>query len=153
MLKYQWYCPKCGFMSFLFNINDNICKCCTTQMLETPREYDLTWEKAKENLNNFKEVQNQLINEVISKLPEFDKNLYNNRDLILKQKQQQQDESVARGKAILEESRRVPKCPSCGSSNISKIGLLNRAVSFNVVGFASSKIGKTHKCNHCGTTW
>ncbi len=46
-----------------------------------------------------------------------------------------------------------PTCPSCGSSNISSIGVLDRAVSFSMVGFASSKLGKTHKCNHCGTTW
>lgn len=60
---------------------------------------------------------------------------------------------MAHGKAILEEQSRIPKCPSCGSSNISKIGVINRAVSFTLVGFASSKIGKTHKCNQCGTTW
>lgn len=43
--------------------------------------------------------------------------------------------------------------PSCGSTNISKIGLVNRAISVGVFGLASSKIGKTHKCNSCGTTW
>ena len=50
-------------------------------------------------------------------------------------------------------SSNVPKCPSCGSSNISKIGVVNRAVSVGIFGLASSKIGKTHKCNNCGTTW
>lgn len=46
-----------------------------------------------------------------------------------------------------------PKCPTCGSSNISKIGAINRMVSTGLFGLASSKIGKTHKCNNCGTTW
>ena len=45
------------------------------------------------------------------------------------------------------------KCPSCGSSNVSKIGTFNRIVSTGIFGLASSKIGKTHKCNNCGTTW
>jgi len=40
--------------------------------------------------------------------------------------------------------------PSCGSTNITKIGLVNRAISVGVFGLAS---GKTHKCNSCGTTW
>jgi len=47
----------------------------------------------------------------------------------------------------------VPKCPTCGSTNISKIGVISRAVSISFFGLASSKIGKTHKCNSCGTTW
>lgn len=50
-------------------------------------------------------------------------------------------------------SNNVPKCPSCGSSNISKIGVVNRVVSTTMFGLASSQIGKTHKCNNCGTTW
>lgn len=29
----------------------------------------------------------------------------------------------------------------------------NRAVSVGMFGLASSKIGKTHKCNDCGSTW
>lgn len=46
-----------------------------------------------------------------------------------------------------------PKCPTCGSTNISKIGTINRMVSIGLFGLASSKIGKNHKCNNCGTTW
>lgn len=47
----------------------------------------------------------------------------------------------------------VPKCPTCQSTNISKIGTVNRMVSTGLFGLASSKIGKTYKCNNCGTTW
>ena len=46
-----------------------------------------------------------------------------------------------------------PKCPTCQSTNISKIGTLNRMASVGLFGLASSKIGKTHKCNSCGSTW
>lgn len=46
-----------------------------------------------------------------------------------------------------------PKCPTCGSTNISKIGTLNRMFSVGMFGLASSKIGKTHKCNNCGSMW
>ena len=47
----------------------------------------------------------------------------------------------------------IPKCPTCQSTNISKIGTLNRMASVGLFGLASSKIGKTHKCNSCGSTW
>lgn len=46
-----------------------------------------------------------------------------------------------------------PKCPTCQSTNISKIGTVNRMFSVGLFGLASSKIGKTHKCNKCGSTW
>lgn len=42
-------------------------------------------------------------------------------------------------------------CPYCGSTNISKIGTLNRAVSVGLLGLASSKIGKQWHCNNCGS--
>lgn len=51
------------------------------------------------------------------------------------------------------EQSNIPKCPTCGSTNISKISTLNRMVSTGLFGLASSKIGKTHKCNLCGTMW
>lgn len=50
-------------------------------------------------------------------------------------------------------SKPIPKCPTCSSTNISKIGTVNRMVSVGLFGLSSSKIGKTHKCNNCGTTW
>lgn len=47
----------------------------------------------------------------------------------------------------------VPKCPTCGSTNISKISTLNRGVSVYAVGLASDKIGKQFKCGKCGYMW
>lgn len=45
------------------------------------------------------------------------------------------------------------ECPYCHSTNTSKISTVNRMVSVGMLGLASSKIGKTHKCNDCGSTW
>lgn len=47
----------------------------------------------------------------------------------------------------------TPKCPTCGSPNISKIGTVERAGSVAAFGLASKKIGKTFKCSNCGYTW
>lgn len=54
---------------------------------------------------------------------------------------------------LLFQPRNVPKCSTCGSTDIKKISTVNRMVSTGLFGLASSKIGKTHKCNNCGTTW
>ncbi len=37
--------------------------------------------------------------------------------------------------------------------NLIQISTVSRAVSIGLLGFASSKIGKMHKCNKCGSTW
>lgn len=47
----------------------------------------------------------------------------------------------------------TPQCPICGSSNINKITLTNRAVktaAFGVLG-AMNDAGKTYKCGNCGS--
>ncbi len=46
-----------------------------------------------------------------------------------------------------------PKCPTCGSTNITKIGAVSRGVSIVAFGIFSSNIGKTMKCNKCGYKW
>lgn len=46
-----------------------------------------------------------------------------------------------------------PKCPTCGSSTISKISTTSRAVSIATVGIASSKIDKQFECKKCGFKW
>ena len=47
----------------------------------------------------------------------------------------------------------TPKCPTCGSTNIKKIGTVNRAASVYAAGLASSKIGKQFECKNCGYKW
>ena len=48
-----------------------------------------------------------------------------------------------------------PKCPMCGSTNISKISTLSRATSIVGFGILSKKIGKQWKCNNpkCKHMW
>ena len=46
-----------------------------------------------------------------------------------------------------------PKCPTCGSTNIERIGVLDRAVSIGILGIFSNKINKSYKCRNCKATW
>jgi predicted RNA-binding Zn-ribbon protein involved in translation (DUF1610 family) len=48
----------------------------------------------------------------------------------------------------------LPKCPTCGSTNIRKISAsskVGKAVLFGI--FAAGAISKTFKCNKCGYQW
>lgn len=46
-----------------------------------------------------------------------------------------------------------PKCPTCNSTDIRKIGTGERVASVIGFGLLSKKINKTWKCNNCGHTW
>lgn len=51
------------------------------------------------------------------------------------------------------ESENIPKCPTCGSTNVRPISGLNRAGSMFMWGIMSSKIGKTYECLNCKYKW
>lgn len=47
----------------------------------------------------------------------------------------------------------IPKCPTCGSTNISKISATSKAVSVGLWGIFSQKVKKQFKCKNCGYEW
>lgn len=47
----------------------------------------------------------------------------------------------------------LPKCPTCGSTNISKISTASKAIGFAAVGVFSSNFGKSFRCDNCGYRW
>ncbi len=51
------------------------------------------------------------------------------------------------------QSKHIPKCPVCSSTNIKKIGTLERAASITMLGIFSKKINKSFKCKNCGYTF
>ena len=139
------YCKKCGRVV----LDSKKCSCCDSQTYPVPEKY---WLDGLDFLIS-NESKALLIKELVKTSPEFDQYLFDHRDEILTKQSAEFDAKMAHGKAILEEQSRVPKCPTCGSTNVSKIGTINRMISTGLFGLASSKIGKTHKCNNCGTTW
>lgn len=144
-----YYCKKCGRMIQMYSNDEKICDYCQNIVIPVPDEYTIGRSKTAIN----KDLKEQFINDYIKSSPEFDQYLFDNRDEDLHNRRMENQAKIEHGKAILKEQSRVPKCPSCGSGNVSKIGVIGRAISFEIAGFASSKIGKTHKCNNCGTMW
>lgn len=145
-----YYCKKCGRIIFLFDSWERVCDCCKSDVYPMPEQYLSSEFSINEDLKE------KFVNEYIKGSAEFDQHLYEDREKNAIQHAndfEKYNSALDHGKAIFEEQARTPKCPSCGSANISKIGTLNRMVSIGFLGLASSKIGKTHKCNNCGTTW
>ena len=53
----------------------------------------------------------------------------------------------------LENEINIPKCPTCGSTNIQKISNTKRWIGVGLVGLASTDIGKTFICINCKYKW
>ena len=53
----------------------------------------------------------------------------------------------------IEQQQHIPKCPTCKSTNIKKIGTGERVTSVAMFGLFSKKINKSFKCKNCGYTW
>ena len=143
------YCDKCGNIceAFKDELEDG-CFCCGKSPLKPiPREY----------IDNFRwrdgDGKEAFIEEIVKKSQNLDKTLFEHRDEIVQRKNDEMKASIAVGKAILEEKSRVPKCPTCGSTNIRKMGGVERGVSIAAFGIFSKKINKTFKCSNCGYTW
>lgn len=47
----------------------------------------------------------------------------------------------------------IPKCPTCGSTNIEKISLSKKAIGGAMFGLFSSNVRKTMYCKNCGYKW
>ena len=47
----------------------------------------------------------------------------------------------------------IPKCPTCGSTNIEKISDMKKAAGFLTVGVFSKNFGKTYHCKNCDYKW
>ncbi len=62
-------------------------------------------------------------------------------------------QQIAQANAQAQELLNKPKCPTCGSTNIKKMGGIERGASIAAFGLFSKKINKTFKCNNCGYTW
>ena len=99
------------------------------------------------------ERKDEFIQKYIKSSPEFDQYLFDHRDEILAKQSAEFNAKIVHGKAILEETSRVPKCPTCQSTNIRKMGGVERGASIWAFGLFSKKINKTFKCNSCGYTW
>lgn len=138
------YCKKCGRVVAINN-DDKSCDCCNSQTYPVPEKY---WLDGLDFLIT-NESETLLREELVKTSPEFDQYLFNHRDEILAKQSAEFNAKMAHGKAVLEEASRKVTCSYCGSTNVRKIGLLNRAISTELWGLGSKKIGKQWHCNNC----
>lgn len=137
------FCDKCK-LHYFPNMDGTpivICSICNSTLIDT----EISYVKYKE-LPKVKRCTKCKSNypKIFIKCPRCHSQLTNNSTVDKRRNQQYQE--------IVEKNTKpanVPICPYCNSTNVSKIGVLNRTASVAMLGLASSKIGKQWHCNNC----
>ncbi len=137
------YCTKCGSTNDFYS--EKCSFCFGTDFLPVPEKYISYISDVVPILN--KKLKDEFIEEVVKKSSNFDQGAYDRIPEIIAARKH--NDTVL--KAEMEDLKHVPKCTYCSSTNVKKIGLLNRAISTELWGLGSKKIGKQFHCNHCGS--
>lgn len=138
------YCPKCGDIGS----ENDICDFCGTKEIVTP----YSWDKWLYDGGYDFDPSKKILEEYVKPNPLFDEELYNKR-VGIEKSQQEATLNQMRMEKQLAQKANVPKCPTCGSTNIRRISTLDRAVSVGILGIFSGKIGKNYECLNCKAKW
>ena len=146
-------CKSCGAISFN---KEDICPVCNIPLITVPfftgRKIDNLGGEDRDKY--IEEITGQKLNPImVQKRKDYLKKIYKEQKEILQKRIRKSEESRINEYQQKYLAEHNIHCPYCNSSNVTKISTVNRAVSVGMFGLASSKIGKTHKCNDCGSTW
>ena len=120
------------------NNNTDVCPYCNNKMIDTfitENDFYIIWAVSDSDRQFLEAMIDLKKNDPIEyqlKMSQFKANL-----------KQQESSQV--------EEDNKPKCPTCGSTNIQKISGTKRWLSTGLFGLASSDVGKSWKCNNCGS--
>ncbi len=121
--KFVYFCPNCNEYR-KYNPNQSnkfICKICGNKMLY----------KGMEDKDERKQLKKIYIQNELEK----EKEKITKKEVIYPSSQPEEN---------------IPKCPTCGSTNIKRISGTKRWLTTGLFGLASSDIGKTMVCKNCG---
>ena len=149
MLFYH-YCPKCGNIT-LPPENNKKCNYCGEECLPTHISFSDSLHHDWEKEPNY-DPDKIILEEYVKTNPLFDEDLYNKR-IALEKKQEEISSYRLRMEKKQAQRANVPKCPTCGSTNVEKISTAQKAFGFALVGLFSSNLGKTMHCKNCGYKW
>lgn len=133
MEKYKvYYCPKCGINKYI-NLDEDfngICKVCGKEMKRSEKDI------AVQTTGPW--------------------NLKNSSEMVAKAKERQNfrkdvEEAIKR-ENMRSQQQNIPHCPICGSAKLSKISGVKKAMKIGLFGiFGAGDLGKTWKCENCGS--
>ena len=139
-------CPHCGRLAWLPNVACVHCSCLMTNYRRWIAADDTGKAKILSEINQPKEYKPMYgPGNHPERIEEADKTDAKIRRYLEKEKEQAEIEAT--------KPKYVPKCPTCGSPDLSKIGTASKVLDVAFWGFASGKVKKTFHCNNCGYEW
>lgn len=144
-----YICYKCSFATNVKDRFDN-CPVCGNDFIELNQKDSKAFLSLSiDNRTKWVEEKTNTIisDELKQKKAEYISNYLNEKKI------NESNQKIEAAKSYAQSQSNIPKCPTCGSTNISKIGTFNRMLSTGFLGLASGKIGKTMKCKNCGYTF
>lgn len=143
-MSFYKYCPKCGDITCVQEAEN--CNFCNEPYIVTDYEYSLS--DLFGDINKPKEI----FEKYVKPNPLFDEALYNKRIALEKRQEEATSNRLYMEKQLAQKAN-VPRCPTCGSTNVRRISTLDRAVSVGILGIFSGKIGKNYECLNCKAKW
>ena len=115
-MSFYRYCPKCG--NITCSQKEEKCDFCNESYITTDYEWSSGGSERK-----------KILEEYVKPNPLFDEEVYNLR--VGKEKRQQQATlDMMRMEKQQAQRANVPKCPTCGSTNVEKISTAQKAFGF-----------------------
>ena len=144
-------CKSCGAISFN---KEDICPVCNIPLITVPfftgRKIDNLGGEDRDKY--IEEITGQKLNPImVQKRKDYLKKIYKEQKEILQKRIRKSEESRINEYQQKYLAEHNIHCPYCNSSNVTKIGTVNRAVSVGMFGIASKKLGKQWHCNNCGS--
>ena len=160
-------CPKCGHIAPIL-----ICNNCGSKMINTHYPWNYysiiidnanpsSKEEYKKAWGKVWALEVDLRDKYTIGSAEFDEDLY--YQLMAKEVANNKSRDEEIDKTVLAKTYNSyshpivnvnqPKCPTCGSTDIHKIGAGEKIISGAFWGLFSNKIHKTYKCGNCGYLW
>lgn len=162
------YCEKCGHVGHI--VFNKKCKNCGTKMKLLPEDLKYKyhifvedWSQTsdeEELLRKENFVMGELRDTPLFSIEDYQKQVQKKIELnqrlndYEKQKMlEQQAKNLARMQKEKDKQNCIPKCPTCGSTNIEKISVSKKAFGGAMFGIFSSDVRNTMHCKNCGYKW
>lgn len=143
------YCPICGDVSDIIEA----CLSCDIPMVDTGiTKGDFKKQNPK---MDYMEMIQAIYDQYVLTSPTFDPEAQKRREEWDRQIEEEARRNSDHVHAMLAQRAKenLPKCPTCGSTNIKKITTGQKAASVALWRFFSQKVRRQWHCNNCGHEW
>lgn len=135
-------CKRCGHIEMWQKELIPVCEYCNSELVDT--EYIL--QDVLEHGEIKPEIRKAIFEKYIKNSPLYSEEAVKDRE------EKESRESMNLPSSYKTKDGNTPKCPICQSTNLSKITTTSKAGKIALFGiFGAGDLGKTWKCNNCGS--